>query len=129
MPEQYPSDHPINVAERVIDDTYRRIRRERQHKLINSALRRLGILSAIGSGWLTIDGDSNLVFGPIPEDRVTPLILTLDDLVKAVESSSDGSPSSGRDHGQLPGTQKGRGTDVDPLIANDRHGRHLGGTR
>ena len=124
-----PLEYPLDVVKEVINHAQVRVRRERQVRQIKAELRRLGVLSVAGSDWLTIDHDNNIVFGPIPDDRITLLILALADVGDALGLASGGTAAPGASQPQLPGLQQRTVIDVGPVLLNDNDGRHLGGTR
>ena len=124
-----PLEYPLDVVKEVSNHAQVRVRRERQVRQIKAELRRLGVLSVAGSDWLTIDHDNNIVFGPIPDDRITLLILALADVGDALGRASGGTAAPGPSQAQLPGLQQRTVIDVSPVLVNDNDGRHLGGTR
>ena len=56
-------------------------RKRRRLRRLNAALDRLGILDAIGRGWIGVDPDTGRIrFDDLPEGRYLALQLLLDDL-------------------------------------------------
>ena len=130
VPDQVnPPEYPLSIVKEVLDHAQLRVRRERQVRQIKAALRRLGILSAAGSGWVSIDDDNNLDFGQIPDDRITLFIFALADVDDARGRTSSKNDEPGPDQTQLPGLEQSKVLDVSPILVPDNDGRHLGGTQ